>query len=302
MRTLRCFAAGNVPWGEPLAGGDCGASPTPLRSILLPRFSTTRVPRFSTTRAGGTTWPRALAICVLALSACAPARPPAPEGEGVAAPAPTTPGPSIVAAPDDIHPDESASLPAERVLARTDLDEIKPGDIIFHVSRSAQSKAIQLATKSPYSHVGLVESGPDGLVVLEAVQPVKRTPIGEWIARGVDGHFVVKRLKEASELLPPEAALRLRAAGARFLGKHYDTAFGWSDDRIYCSELVYKIYHETLGIEVGPVQRLGDFDLTSPVVKAKLVERYGRSIPLNEPVVSPAGVFDSPRLVTVLER
>ena len=30
------------------------------------------------------------------------------------------------------------------------------GDIIFHISKSSQSKAIQIATKSPYSHVGIV--------------------------------------------------------------------------------------------------------------------------------------------------
>ena len=186
--------------------------------------------------------------------------------------------------------------------APADVDQIRPGDIIFHISRSAQSKAIQLATNSPYSHVGLVESGPEGLLVLEAVQPVKRTPIKQWIARGVGGHFVVKRLKQASEVLTPQATERLQAAGARFVGKHYDAAFSWSDDRIYCSELVYKVYQNALGIEIGRVQRLRDFDLSDPVVKKKLVERYGAHIPLNETVVSPAGVFDAPALTTVLER
>jgi len=33
---------------------------------------------------------------------------------------------------------------------------LRDGDIIFHTSRSAQSVAIQRATHSPYSHVGLV--------------------------------------------------------------------------------------------------------------------------------------------------
>ncbi|MFN5642554.1 MAG: hypothetical protein ACK45S_09180 [Sphingobacteriales bacterium] len=37
-----------------------------------------------------------------------------------------------------------------------DNDEIKNGDLIFHTSRSYQSKAIQLATKSKYSHCGIV--------------------------------------------------------------------------------------------------------------------------------------------------
>ena len=33
---------------------------------------------------------------------------------------------------------------------------LRDGDIIFHTSRSAQSLAIQRATHSPYSHVGVI--------------------------------------------------------------------------------------------------------------------------------------------------
>jgi len=245
-------------------------------------------------------WSGVAAGWILVLSACSPVDPPLPEVERLE----TSAGPEAARAqagvPDAGEPGslvrfDSAPPPAG-------LDSLQAGDIIFHVSRSAQSKAIQLATRSPYSHIGIVESGADGWVVLEAVEPVKRTPIGEWIARGVDGRFVVKRLKDASERLTPDAAIRLRTAGARFIGKHYDAAFGWSDDRIYCSELVYKVYHEVFNIEVGPIQRLREFDLGNPVVKRKLVERYGQRIPLDEPVVSPAGIFDSPTLTTVLER
>ena len=55
------------------------------------------------------------------------------------------------------------------------------GDIVFHTSRSAQSQAIQLATKSPYSHMGIVYLRDGKPFVLEAVQPVKLTPLDEWI-------------------------------------------------------------------------------------------------------------------------
>lgn len=268
-----------MPWRR-----DGAASTSPLVSALLARRVT-----------NGARWSRrSLAACVLASSACSPADPPARDRGSLAGPVFTVPEAAVAG-----EPHESVALGE---LAPADLDQLRPGDIIFHTSRSAQSEAIQLATNSPYSHVGLVESGPEGLLVLEAVQPVKRTPVHEWIARGIGGHFVVKRLKQASEVLTPQATERLRAAGARFVGKHYDAAFSWSDDRIYCSELVYKVYQDALGIAVGRVQKLRDFDLSDPVVKKKLVERYGAHIPLNETVVSPAGVFDAPALTTVLER
>lgn len=45
-----------------------------------------------------------------------------------------------------------------------------------------------------------------------------------------------------------------------------------------------------------------DFDLRHPAVQARLRERYGDRLPLSEPVISPAGIFRSPALVTVVSR
>ncbi|MBW1915217.1 MAG: hypothetical protein JRI86_09795 [Deltaproteobacteria bacterium] len=38
----------------------------------------------------------------------------------------------------------------------SDRDQPQDGDIIFHTSRSEQDLVIQKATKSPYSHMGIV--------------------------------------------------------------------------------------------------------------------------------------------------
>ncbi|HET7842968.1 MAG TPA: YiiX/YebB-like N1pC/P60 family cysteine hydrolase, partial [Xanthomonadales bacterium] len=135
--------------------------------------------------------------------------------------------------------------------------------------------------------------------VFEAVQPVKWTPLAQWIARGEGGHYVVKRLKTAPDGLTAADAAKLRRAGRPFEGRAYDLTFEWSDGRLYCSEIVWKMYDRALGVQVGELQRLRDFDLDDPLVKTKLRERYGTNIPLDEQVVSPAAMFDSPLLVTV---
>jgi hypothetical protein len=62
----------------------------------------------------------------------------------------------------------------------------------------------------------------------------------------------------------------LHQAGARYLGQPYDLTFDWSDDRMYCSELVYKIYDRALGIKIGSLQRVRDFDLTDAAVHTKM--------------------------------
>ena len=83
---------------------------------------------------------------------------------------------------------------------------------------------------------------------------------------------------------------------------NYDLYFGWSDDRIYCSELIWKVYERGLGRQLGQLQQLRDFDLNSPVVQAKLQERYGNNLPLTETAISPVSIFYSPELVEVVNR
>ncbi|MCB0515032.1 MAG: YiiX family permuted papain-like enzyme [Bacteroidetes bacterium] len=179
-------------------------------------------------------------------------------------------------------------------------NQIQSGDIIFQTSKSEQSKAIQLATKSKYSHMGIIYRNNDGLYVYEAIEPVKRTPIKEWINRGENGEFVVKRLKNAEEVLTKETLAKMKQVGNKFIGKHYDLYFEWSDDRIYCSELVWKIYKEGANVEIGELQKMSDFDISSKLVKEKMKERYGDNIPMNEKVISPAQMFKSDELSTVL--
>ena len=122
------------------------------------------------------------------------------------------------------------------------------------------------------------------------------------MARGQGSHFVTKRLRDADDVLTPATLARLKAAGQTLLGHNYDLYFGWSDDRIYCSELIWKVYERGLGRRLGQLQQLRDFDLSNPAVQAKLRERYGRNLPLTETVVSPVSIFNSPELVTVLRR
>jgi hypothetical protein len=174
---------------------------------------------------------------------------------------------------------------------------LRDGDIIFHTSRSAQSAAIQRATHSPYSHVGVIFWRDGKPFVFEAIATVRYTPLDAWVARGDGGRYVVRRLKTA---LTSEQEARLRAAAGQFEGKPYDLYFEWSDERIYCSELVWKLYDQALGVRLGKLQKLREFDLADPMVKTKMRERYGANVPLDEPVISPGAQFDSP-LLTVIE-
>ena len=183
-----------------------------------------------------------------------------------------------------------------------DTGELLDGDLIFHRSTSAQADALERALGSPYTHMGLIFIDGGEPYVYEAVGPVKRTPLAEWIARGKGGAYVVRRLRTACETLTPEAVAALRDATLRYEGLPYDFYFEWSDERIYCSELAWKAYESALGLEIGALTRFGDHDLTDPLVRAKLQERFGDAIPTEQPVISPAEMFASELLETVTEQ
>ena len=177
--------------------------------------------------------------------------------------------------------------------------EPRVGDIVFHTSTSSQSQAVQAATQSPYSHMGVVLLKDGQPMVFEAVQPVKYTPLKTWLDRGQGRRYVIKRLK--TPMTEAQAQRMARDANA-YVGKPYDLTFEWSNARIYCSELVWKLYDSAAGIRLAPLAKLGSFDLRHPAVQAKLKERYGSRVPLNEPVISPQALFESPLLKTVDSR
>jgi uncharacterized protein YycO len=176
---------------------------------------------------------------------------------------------------------------------------LRNGDIIFHASKSEQSKAIQLATGSEYSHCGIVCIEAGKTYVVEAVQPVKRTPFDEFVKRGEGGEYVVKRLRNAEAILTDQVLQQMKSEGQKMIGKNYDSHFNWSDDQIYCSELVWKIYQRATGIELGEVKKMKDFDFSNRIVKEILHKRYKDEIPWEEPVISPADIFESKELVVV---
>lgn len=102
-------------------------------------------------------------------------------------------------------------------------------------------------------------------------------------------------------VLTAETLEKMKLEGEKFIGKNYDLTFEWSDDKIYCSELIWKIYQRATGIEIGKLEKLSDFDLSNEIVKKKMIERYGDNIPMDEIVISPVAIYDSELLITIKE-
>ena len=179
--------------------------------------------------------------------------------------------------------------------------KIQDGDIIFQTSQSPQCEAVRIATNSKFSHCGIIYDINGKWFVFEAVQPVKLTPFNEWIQHGKEAKYLVKRLKNSDKVLTPVVLQKMKAYSQQFDRREYDAYFEWSDTRIYCSELIWKIYKNAANIELSKLKQLKDFNLTDQRVQKIIKERYGNNIPLDEKVVAPVDLADSDLLKTVID-
>lgn len=163
-------------------------------------------------------------------------------------------------------------------------DKVEEGDIIFQTSKSKQGKYIAIGTMSQWTHCGIVHKRNGQWQVLEAVGPVKFTPLDKWIARGLNGHYAVKRLK----------GNRPKLNYTKYLGKAYDTKFEWSDRKMYCSELVWKVYHDA-GVDLCEKRTVESY------LAAKALRGYmrKRGISPDEYVVSPSDLYNSDKLKSI---
>ena len=174
---------------------------------------------------------------------------------------------------------------------------LREGDILFHGSGGQQADAIRGATSSPFTHCGVVIEEKGKLLVLEAVQPVSITTVEEFEKRSKPGTFRAKRLKSA----PDAAAVgKAKAWGKKQLGLNYDSRFQWGADKLYCSELVWKVFNEA-GVKLCEPKHFQDYKLDHPAVKPIIEQRYGSAdkLPKDEPVVAPSDLAESPLLQDV---
>lgn len=176
----------------------------------------------------------------------------------------------------------------------------KDGDIIFQTSQSEQCEAVRIATDSKFSHCGIIFNENGNCYVYEAIQPVKKTLFKDWIKHGLDNKYLVRRLKDSSSINKLSLD-KMKSYGKKMFNKDYDIYFEWSDENIYCSEYVWKIYKYGANIELCNLEKLKSFNLEDYRVKAILSQRYGTNIPLNEDVVAPSQLANSDKLITIFD-
>lgn len=174
---------------------------------------------------------------------------------------------------------------AERDLSQYDF---RDGDIVFQHLPSKLGSVICEVTDSPLSHCGMIVHRGGEPWVLEAVGPVRYIRLAKWLKQGDRGRFAQMRVKEASG---EQIAAAIREAEL-LLGRPYDIQYELDEEKIYCSELVYKAYERGAGIEVGSREILGDLNWRSQEAFIRAIA--GGELPLKRVMVTPASIARDP--------
>lgn len=172
------------------------------------------------------------------------------------------------------------------------------GDIVFQSLPNPAGMdlvdAIEGSTGSPYSHCGMVFGENGEWKVIEAIGPVKVTPLKDYIARGRGKHVWAYRLGEANRRHVPAAL----AAMKKDLGKPYDPRYRFDDEAIYCSELIWRGWKAATGKELGKTVTLGSLDWKpyQPVIET--IEGRG-NLPLDREMITPRDMAKAKELTQV---
>lgn len=135
--------------------------------------------------------------------------------------------------------------------------EPQDGDVVFQsLPHGPLVNAIEGVTHSPYSHCGLVAHEDGGWYVYEALGKVGRTPLYDWWTRGRGRALAVYRLSDDYQPVVPQMLHYARG----LVGRPYDVHYSMDDERIYCSELVFKAFRAATGEPLGELVRFGDLD------------------------------------------
>ena len=167
------------------------------------------------------------------------------------------------------------------------IEDVREGDVIFQTSLSQQSPLIKMGTRSTITHCGVMVMKDGKPYVLETQKTLVLTPLKKFIARGKDGKYWHKRPKLDN----------IKIEYSSYLGKPYDLAFKFDNGKFYCSELIYDVYLNQLGIELCKPKTIDDYLILGshriPKIKCAVQKR---GITMEQYAVAPVDVFNSKEL------
>ena len=174
------------------------------------------------------------------------------------------------------------------------LSDKQEGDVLMQsLPHSELADAIETASRSPWSHCGILVKREGRWQVAQALTDVHYTPLIEYLIQCRDLSVTSFRVKG----LTKEEKARLQPGIAKLLGKPYDINYEPDDRKIYCSELVWKVYDRELGVHFGEWEAFGTLNWKPVEAFVRRVERG--KLPLERMMITPVGLTKTGKVVRV---
>lgn len=118
--------------------------------------------------------------------------------------------------------------------------ELKAGDILLQPLNCSVCKLIEKQENSIYSHMAVVlKVQKDKVIVAHAWDKVKVQSLKEFNAITKKGSKLMVRRHVSKRKFDELYSLYMK----HFDGVEYDKEFLWDNDKLYCSEFVYKLFN-----------------------------------------------------------
>ena len=184
------------------------------------------------------------------------------------------------------------------------LPPVFEGDLIFQISKNEKAKALQLASSSKYSNVGMIFLSPrtGQLMVVDALDSIHATELNKWISNGEGEHFAVMRLKNSNRILGEGKTKKLKQKVKDLKQVPYDPYFSWDNGALYSTEFIWKLYSKVLYIDLCEPGKLKNFNLSSPQVKNQIGDKYAKGVSDTIKAVGPGDIYHSEKLDLIFER
>jgi len=164
---------------------------------------------------------------------------------------------------------------------KKNFNTLRTGDIIFQTPIKSDSMDYKIA---------MINVDVHGYTVLEITDRVQHSSLRIWTQN--IKNYTIKRLINADSILNEHSIKKFRTERQKFIFKNYDSAYCWTNAKIYDSELIWKTYKRAFSIEICKLDTISDLNknISDPEVCS---EKY---------FVTPKKIFESEKLITVKEK
>lgn len=166
---------------------------------------------------------------------------------------------------------------------KIDFGQLRTGDLVFNKINGQTQVSTANDSTYIYNNIGVLFVDEENFVVIETADRVQYASLRQWIKKGLNNHYLVKRLINADSLLSIERAQLLRKVAQDNIFKETEKSNNWSDDKMYNSELVWKIYKNSLNVELGKLE----------IAQDSSSSKY---------VITTNSIFNSEKLTTISEK